>query len=775
MKRLILFAAAFALCICTSVFAAETKHTFAIGDDAFLLDGKPFQIRCGELHAPRVPVEYWSHRLKMFKAMGLNAVCAYMFWNMHEPFPGQFNFEGEADVAAFCRAAQKEGLWVLLRPGPYACAEWEFGGLPWWLLKEKNIKLRSTDPKFLIPAKRYLREVTRRLKHLQVTEGGPILMVQVENEYGFWGKEKAYLPELRKVMQEEGFKVPLFACNPAGCLKNGADPELFAVANFGANPKGEFKRLRAFQPKGPLMCGEFYPAWFDSWGSRHHKKPPAKMMKTLQEMCEMKASFSIYMAHGGTTFGFWSGCNAPFQPQTSSYDYDAPVSEAGWVTEKFNLVRELFSKHLNPGEKLGEIPAANPVIEFSMKAVASSASIFDNLPPPVVSERPKTMEQLDCPYGVVLYRSKIPAGVFGTLNGRIRDMAVVRIDGKPAGYLDCRKASRGIKIVPSDKERTVDILVEPMGRYNFGTIMHQAHKGIVGSVKVGDVEILNWQQYRLALDNAMLSKIKWGPAKDISTSSAISDGTFRRFEVKIDKPGDTFLNVLGLKKGAAWVNGHNLGRYWGIGPTQTMYVPGCWLKPGINEFIIWESAGSNWKDRPFSSMKTPMLDTIDRDMDFSKVVREPKTVKLDKPVKVGQFTKGKDPQDIMFDKPVKGRYFAIKATSTWDGGNSNTSIAELDLLDKDGKPISKARWGIAAVDSEEVNADDNCAENAIDGQIVAFWHSAWSSNRTPLPHYLALDLGESIDVYGIRYVARQDMEKGRIKGYELFVSDDLVK
>lgn len=277
----------------------RSPHTVAIGPRDFLVDGQPLQIRCGEMHAPRVPGEYWHHRLKMLRSMGLNAVCAYLFWNLHEPRPGQFVWEGQADAAAFCRAAQEEGLWVLLRPGPYSCAEWEMGGLPWWLLKHDDIKLRTRDPHFLGPATRYLKEVGRQLAPLQATRGGPILLVQVENEYGSYGADPAYMGALRSALLEAGFDVPLFACNPPGDLRRGYRDDLLPVVNFGSDPAGGFRALRALRPAGPLMCGEFYPGWFDTWGFPHHLGNTERYLKDLAVMLEAGASFSIYMCTAG--------------------------------------------------------------------------------------------------------------------------------------------------------------------------------------------------------------------------------------------------------------------------------------------------------------------------------------------------------------------------------------------------------------------------------------------------------------------------------------------
>jgi beta-galactosidase len=294
------------------------RHTFAIGMNDFLLDGRRLQIHCGEIHAARVPREYWRHRLQMARAMGLNTVCAYLFWNQIEPRPGEFDWSGQADVAEFCRIAQSEGLWVILRPGPYSCAEWEMGGLPWWLLKNDDIQLRTRDPRFLDAAKKYLKEVGRVLGPLQITHGGPILMVQVENEYGFQGNDTEYMGELRQALLDAGFNVPLFDCDPPYHLKDGYRSDLFPVVNFGSDPAGGFKALREILPQGPLMCGEFYPGWFDTWGAPHHLGNPPRYLADLEYMLTNGASFSIYMAHGGTTFGLWSGA-------------DRPLSHEGWT------------------------------------------------------------------------------------------------------------------------------------------------------------------------------------------------------------------------------------------------------------------------------------------------------------------------------------------------------------------------------------------------------------------------------------------------------------
>jgi beta-galactosidase len=437
----VLYASLMGLATPVAADPPESTHTFAIGTNEFLLDGQAFAIRCGEIHAARVPEPYWRNRLKMARAMGLNTICAYLFWNQIEQRPGHFNWTGQADLAEFCRIAQEEGLWVILRPGPYSCAEWEMGGTPWWLLKNKDVQLRSRDPHYLGPAKSYLKEVGRVLGPLPITRGGPIIMVQVENEYGFYGNDTAYIQEVKNTLQQAGFEVPLFQCNPPDVMKNGLLTNLFQAANFGSDPQGNFTKLRALQPQGPLLCSEFYPGWFDTWGQPHHYGNTPRYLADLKTMLDVGASFSIYMVHGGTTFGLWSGCDRPFKPDTSSYDYDAPIGEAGWATPKFFQTRELFAKYLRHGETLPNPPATNPVISFPPVELKEVAPVFDNLPAAVADETPRNMEPYDQGYGCTLYRTTIPAGAAASLEAAaIHDFGYVFLDGKRVGILDRRSA-----------------------------------------------------------------------------------------------------------------------------------------------------------------------------------------------------------------------------------------------------------------------------------------------------------------------------------------------
>jgi len=595
---------------------AAPTHTFAIGDKDFLLDGKPLQIRCGEIHFARVPREYWRQRLQMCRAMGLNTVCAYLFWNFHEWEPGKFDWSGQADAAEFCRIAQEEGLWVILRPGPYACAEWEGGGLPWWLLKDPDIKLRSLDPKFMQPAAAWLKEVGRVLGPLQITHGGPILMVQAENEYGSFGRDADYMGAVRQALVDAGFDVPLFACNPAGDLHKGLRSDLFQVVNFGKDPQSAFKALRAVQPTGPLMCGEFYPGWFDTWGAEHHLGNTPQYLADLEYMLKQGASFSIYMAHGGTTFGFWSGADhpakpgGPFKPDTSSYDYDAPISEAGWATEKFSRTRALMMKYLAPGETLPEPPPANPVMSIAPFSLTESAPLFDNLPNGMMDTAPRNMEAYDQGRGCILYRTTLPPGPETTLKAAAaRDFAWVLLDGKQIGVMDERTHADTLTIPARSAPATLDILVEALGHINYGQEMYN-RKGLIGPVTIADAAAPGpWQVYPLSLEAPMLAGLKW-------KSGAASGPAFWRGSFTVDKLADTFLDLRAWGHGVVWVNGHALARFWNIGPTQTAYVPGAWLQAGKNEVVVFDLLGPT---KPvLAGLEKPILNELHPELDFVK-------------------------------------------------------------------------------------------------------------------------------------------------------------
>ncbi|MCW1883359.1 beta-galactosidase [Luteolibacter flavescens] len=754
------------------VLAQAPKHTFEIGETELLLDGKLMQIRCGELHFARVPKEYWRHRLQLCKAMGLNTVCAYLFWNLHEFEQGKFNWEGQADAAEFCRLAQEEGLWVLLRPGPYACAEWDGGGLPWWLLKKPDIALRSRDPDFMAASRAWLAEVSRVLGPLQVTKGGPILMAQVENEYGFYGTDAEYMGQMRQAMLDAGFDIPLFACNPTGNLNNGRRDDLFNVVNFGSDPATGFKKLREIQPKGPLMCGEFYPGWFDTWGAPHHLGKTDQYLKDLGYMLDAGASFSIYMAHGGTSFGMWAGADRPFKPDTSSYDYDAPISEAGWIGDKFERTRDLMAKHLLPGEKLVDPPQPMPVMAIPSFKLKETAAIFENLPAAIPDAQPRHMEAYDQGHGCIIYSIELPAGPFSTLElEQVHDFGWVFLNGKEIGVTDRR--SRRFKLDLPDRKQParLDILVEAMGHVNFGKEIHD-RKGIMGKVKLvtlgKEAEVEGeWSVRPLKLDAPLLSSLKWKTGGEAASGPKFWRGTFQ-----LGKTADTFLDLRTWGKGVIWVNGHCLARHWNIGPTQTAYLPGVWLKEGENEVIILDLLGP---EKPvLAGLEKPILDQLRPELDFARKKKGELVLKGHKPALEAAFSPGPDVQEVKFPQPLEGSQFALEMLSAHDG-KPFAAIAEFDLLDPEGKSISHASWTIAYVDSEELAGEDGSASNAINGQTADFWHSEWKEIQPGYPHHLVIDLGANTKVGGFRYTPRAGNNPGRIKDYRVFVGSGFVK
>ena len=721
---------------------APATHTFAIGDAEFLLDGKPFVIRCGEIHFPRVPRAYWQQRLQMCRALGLNTVCVYLFWNFHEWDEGVFDWSGQADVVEFCRLAHAEGLWVILRPGPYSCAEWEMGGLPWWLVKHDGIELRSRDPRYLGPATRYLREVARVLGPQQITRGGPLLMVQVENEYGSYGEDREYMGALRQTLIDGGFDVPLFACNPANALRNGWRADLFQVVNFGAGAAKEaFAALRQVQPQGPLMNGEYYPAWFDVWGRQHRTGDPAPIAADLEYMLRHRHSFSIYMAHGGTSFGLWSGADRPFLPDTSSYDYDAPISEAGWVTPKFQAIRDVFSRHLQPGETLSPPPPPNPVIAIERFQLGETARLFDNLPTPHIDREARPMEHYGQSRGVIVYRTRLPASAAGRLTIQaVHDFAWVFVEGHQVGILDRRIRRTSVPIVARAQEATLELVVEAVGRVNFGREVFD-RKGLHGPVRWvvdgASVELRDWQVYSFQSSSALTPV---GPA-------------FWRGEFSVGDSGDTFLDLRAWGKGVAWVNAHCLGRFWNIGPTQTMYLPGCWVQRGRNEILILDLVGPT--EPVIAGLREPILDILRLELDFSRSARATGEFSADAAVR-SQHAELKDApgwQTIEWGEPVDARYFAFEILAT-HRNRPLAAISELELLDSAGRSLSKASWHIVWVSGEETTSLPGYVENILDGQPNTFWLTAPVCAPHPFPHRVVIDLGRNERIAACRSLPR---------------------
>ena len=586
-----------------------SKHTFALGDSTFLLDGKPFLMISGELHYPRIPKEAWRHRMRMAKAMGLNTIGTYVFWNVHEPEKGKYDFSGNNDIAAFVKIAQEEGLWVVLRPSPYVCAEWEFGGYPYWLQKEEGLIVRSLEPKFITAYRKYIHEVAKQLAPLQVNHGGNILMVQVENEYGFYSNDKAYLEENKRLFIEAGFDGLLYTCDPAPKVKDGHIPGLLPAVNGLDNPKEVKALVREYhQGKGPFYIAEWYPAWFDWWGTPHHTVPAKDHAPKLDAVLAAGISINMYMFHGGTTRAFMNGANYndknPYEPQISSYDYDAPLDEAGNATEKFMEFRNVIQKHLPKGQVLPAVPAPKKAVALPLIDVAGELNVFDIVSTPVKSVRPLTFEDLNQAYGFVRYSTtlKDKKGAAVLKINELRDYGIVFINGKRVGVLDRRLRQDSLSVVIPAGEVKLDILVENLGRINFGPYLLKNKKGITASVTLNKTELLNWEMRSLPFSSISNLRFTKGNKK-IAESPVIKMGEFTLNEVN-----DTYLDMRKWGKGVVWINGHNLGRYWSIGPQQTIYVPAEWLKVGKNEVVVLELLETSQKS--LETLAKPILDSI---------------------------------------------------------------------------------------------------------------------------------------------------------------------
>lgn len=588
--------------------AQTTSHTFVLADSEFLLDEKPFQMISGEIHYPRVPREAWRARMKMAKAMGLNTIGTYVFWNIHEPQKGKYDFSGNNDIAEFVRIAKEEGLWVVLRPSPYVCAEWEFGGYPYWLQNIKGLEVRSKEPQYLQAYRSYINEIGKQLAPLQINRGGNILMVQIENEYGSYGNDKEYLDINRKMFIEAGFDGILYTCDPAAAIKDGHLPGLLAAINGVDNPEKVKSLIREnHSGKGPFYIAEWYPAWFDWWGTKHHTVPAEQYSGRLDSALNAGISINMYMFHGGTTRDFMNGANFndknPYEPQISSYDYDAPLDEAGNATTKFMQFREVIQRYLPSGSVLPAVPVAKSSTTTSSVTFTGSNTIFDLLSTPIANSTPLTFEDLNQAYGYVMYRTTIDGGSKKQLKIKdLRDYGIVFLNGKRVGSLDRRLYQDSLLLdLPNGKVR-LDILVENMGRINFGPYLLKNKKGITEKVMLGGNQIKGWQMFKLPFDN--INSLKAKNNKDLPSDIP----QLKRGYFTMTKAADTYLDFSKWGKGVVWVNGHNLGKYWEIGPQQTIYVPVEWLKDGKNEIAVLEliKPGQN----QLKGVNKPILDVL---------------------------------------------------------------------------------------------------------------------------------------------------------------------
>lgn len=768
-KLTMLLALLFAGLMLCQPAAAQKPGTFEAGKGTFVLNGEPFVVKAAEIHYPRIPREYWDHRIKMCKALGMNTVCIYIFWNIHEQREGEFDFTGNNDIAAFCKLAQKNGMYVIVRPGPYVCAEWEMGGLPWWLLKKKDIRLREQDPYFMERVKIFEEKVGEQLAGLTIQKGGPIIMVQVENEYGSYGEDKPYVSAIRDCLRGiYGKELALFQCDwSSNFTKNGLD-DLVWTMNFGTGSHidNQFRHLKQLRPDSPLMCSEFWSGWFDKWGARHETRPAKDMVAGLDEMLSKGISFSLYMTHGGTSFGHWAGANSPgFQPDVTSYDYDAPINEYGHATPKYHELRNMMQKYSD--KKLPSVPKPiAPIItvpEFKLTEFAPLANGADKT---VNSKDTKTFEDLDMGWGTVVYTVELPetkAG--GTLVADVHDFAQYFINGEYVGKTDRVKNERAITIPATKKGDKLQIVVEGMGRINFGRAIKD-FKGIVGDMKLtADVDghevtwnLKNWSMTTIPDDYQTAVK-----AFEKNTDKKGTRGYYRGY-FNLKKVGDTFLNFETWGKGQVYVNGHSMGRIWYIGPQQTLYIPGCWLKKGKNEIIVLDVVGP--KESKVWGQNTHEVNKLqlEKSNKHNNIGDKPDLNSVT-PAATGAFKAGNGWQTVKFSAPQKGRYLAIECLSTQDG-KPQAAIAELYLQGADGKRIAREPWTTKYANSEEENGN-HMGDKSFDLQESTYWLTEKSAS---MPHLLVIDLGSVQTVSALEYCPRAEQgAPGSIKNYKIYI------
>ena len=745
---------------------------FTVGNKTFLLNGEPFVVKAAEVHYPRIPQSYWDHRIKMCKALGMNTLCIYVFWNIHEQREGQFDFSGNNDVAEFCRLAQKNGMYVIVRPGPYVCAEWEMGGLPWWLLKKKDIRLRERDPYFLERVKIFEQKVGEQLAPLTIQNGGPIIMVQVENEYGSYGEDKPYISEIRDCLRGiYGDKLALFQCDwSSNFEKNGLD-DLVWTMNFGtgANIDHEFARLKELRPNAPLMCSEFWSGWFDKWGANHETRPAKDMVDGMDEMLSKGISFSLYMTHGGTSFGHWAGANSPgFAPDVTSYDYDAPINEYGGTTDKYFQLRKMMQKYSKTAlPATPKMPAQ--FISIPAFQLTEHADLLMGVDSVVLDSPLRTMEELNQGWGSIIYVTSLPeisTPSVLTLNEG-HDFAQVFIDDKYIGKIDRVRNENSLQLPAVKKGQELKIFVEAMGRINFGRAIKD-YKGITNSVIVsaeleGHELIWNLKRWTILTipDDYQTAKKALNADPAPITSSR---GYYRGF-FNLKKTGDTFLNMEQFGKGQVYVNGHAIGRFWSIGPQQTLYVPGCWLKKGKNEVIVLDVVGP--KIPTIMGQTKPELDKLN--VEKSRTHNNPgdkPDLNSATPAAKGSFYAGNGWQKVRFDMPKTGRYLVLQALSTHDGKDV-VSIAELYAINANGGRLSREQWTVKYADSEETKRGNNTAEKSFDLQESTYWRT---EKGIALPHLMVIDLGSEQTITGIDYLPRmEEGAPGSVKDYNIFV------
>ena len=561
--------------------------TFEIRGNQFIKDGEPVKLISGAVHYFRNLPDTWSDIFKKMKAMGLNCVETYCAWNQHEKHPGEFDFSGILDIAKFIEAARDEGLMAIVRPGPYICAEWEFGGLPWWIQADESIEIRCSNEAYIKYFDRYLDRLFDEIRPLLCTNGGNIIMLQCENEYGYYGDDKKYLQYLKEGYIKRGIDVPLFTSDgtEGNHILDGSIDGCLSTLNFGSRVEENYKAHDRLFPDSPKMCMEMWNGWFDAWGDeQHHTTSAEDYAKSVDDMLS-RGSVNMYMFIGGTNFGFTSGANhyEKFAPDVTSYDYDALLTECGDVTEKYMKVREVIKKYVD--YELPEVPENREKKAYGKVKLTETASLFDNLDnlsSPVYSDVPQCMEKYGYGYGFTCYRTRLSRDYnVGTLSFEsLGDRAQIYINRDLAGIC---YINENLEIKFSAKKGDeLTVLTENMGRANFGAKMMRK-KGIAGRCLIDSKIHFGWNVYPLPMDN--LQKLTY------TENTPKEKSVFYKGSLNIDEAKDTFLKLQNFTKGFVTINGFNIGRYWEIGPQQTLYVPASLLKKGENEIVVFESDG----------------------------------------------------------------------------------------------------------------------------------------------------------------------------------------
>ncbi|WP_406193245.1 beta-galactosidase [Kitasatospora sp. NBC_01560] len=575
-----------------------------ISPTGFTLDGRPLRLLSGALHYFRSRPEQWPGHLRRLRAMGLNTVETYVPWNLHQPLPDRHDFAGAADLGAFLRAAADAGLYAIVRPSPYICAEWENGGLPWWLPAGRDVALRTADPRFLAHVDRWYDTLVPLLAAHQTTRGGNVLLVQIENEYGSYGTDRAYLAHLADGLRARGIDVPL--CTSDGpedfFLTGGTLPGHLATVNFGSRAGEAFAELRRHRPQDPPMCMEFWNGWFDHWGERHTTRPAQDAAAALREILEAGASVNLYMAHGGTNFGTWAGANTAdpvtgrgYQPTVTSYDYDAPLDERGAPTAKYWAFREVLAEYADGAlPEPEELPAPLARRRIELDRSLPLDDVLDGLSTgPVHSPVPLSFEELGLAHGLVRYRTGVPGPRTDhplTVEG-LADRAHVRVDGVHRATLERDAGHEPLPVAVPGPTAVLELLVESMGRVNYGAGLGD-RKGITG-VLHNRQYLHGWTADPVPLDDGTPGRLPWGAAAPaVADAAAVPAGgpvpAFHRGTFEIAEPADGHLALPGWTKGYVWVNGFLLGRYWDRGPQRTLYLPWPLLRSGTNELTVLE-------------------------------------------------------------------------------------------------------------------------------------------------------------------------------------------